>query len=442
MTAYYVDSSRTGGADTGGSWTDAFLTLIQATAVATATDIIYVDDGHAESRTTALALVFPATTGLIIASVDSALGLTPTAVSAGARVEISTGNVGMTFDGCAYIYGTTFLGTASTTTAGSISFGSGVTRPTVITADTCSFQVRSANIAAVIGFGGTSASTSDECEVIWINTTFGVAISTSGLAPIRARILMRECSLIGTAPTSLFLCKANAGFEVEAIGCDFGTAGYTNLVSASVSNVFATLRFAQCKRAASTTPLLTSQVANGVRVFLHDCHSGDTHIQYEYHDAMGSLVSDTGIYFTSGAAAQSWKITTTANANFANPFKTPFFGYYNTTLSAITPYIEILRDGSTTEYQDDEVWLDVMAKATASSTQSTFRTDRKDLLAAAANQAAGAGLGSWTGEGGTAWSGKIGLGSSITPAENGHIQARIVVGEPSITVYADPQIRT
>jgi hypothetical protein len=31
---------------------------------------------------------------------------------------------------------------------------------------------------------------------------------------------------------------------------------------------------------------------------------------------------------------------------------------------------------------------------------------------------------------------------SITPAEVGHIQARIVVGEPSITVYADPQIRT
>ena len=63
------------------------------------------------------------------------------------------------------------------------------------------------------------------------------------------------------------------------------------------------------------------------------------------------------------------------------------------------------------------------------------------ILGTPANLDAGAGLGSWTGEGGTAWSGKADAGS-ITPAESGAIRGRWVVGEPSITVYVDPQIRT
>jgi hypothetical protein len=175
--------------------------------------------------------------------------------------------------------------------------------------------------------------------------------------------------------------------------------------------------------------------------YVFDCASGDTHGLFGYANTMGSVVSDTGIFFTSGAAAQSWKIVTTANCSFYTPFETPWFGYYNTVTTSITPYVEILRDGSTTAYQDDEVWLDVMAKTTSGSTQSSLTTDRMTLLGTPANHAAGAGLGSWTGESGTAWSGKLVM-ASLTPAEAGHIQARIVVGEPSVTVYVDPQIRT
>ena len=181
---------------------------------------------------------------------------------------------------------------------------------------------------------------------------------------------------------------------------------------------------------------------SSAEVYVFDCASGDTHGLFGYANAMGSVVSDTGIYFTAGAAAQSWKIVTTANCSFYTPFETPWFGYYNTGTSAITPYVEILRDGSATAYQDDEVWMDIAAKVTTTSTLATLYSDRMMLLGTAANQDAGAGLGSWTGEGGTAWSGKLALGSSITPAENGHIQARIVVGEPASTVYADPQGRT
>jgi hypothetical protein len=192
-------------------------------------------------------------------------------------------------------------------------------------------------------------------------------------------------------------------------------------------------------------PTIATQAAlnrSTAEVYAFDCATGDTHGLIAYVNPLGAISSDTGIYFTSGAAAQSWKITTTANASFYLPFVTPWLGYYNTGTSAITPYLEILRDGSATAYDDDEVWLDVAAKTTSGSTQATLYTSRMTLLGSPAANAAGAGLGSWTGESGTAWSGKIALGSSITPAEAGHIQARIVVGQPSITVYADPQVRT
>ena len=63
------------------------------------------------------------------------------------------------------------------------------------------------------------------------------------------------------------------------------------------------------------------------------------------------------------------------------------------------------------------------------------------IISRTAAQATGMGTGSWTGESGTAWSGKLAPASSITPAEIGELRARVCVGLASATVYVDPQIR-
>ena len=231
---------------------------------------------------------------------------------------------------------------------------------------------------------------------------------------------------------------------MEVFGFDLTHLDATTptLIADSTTQTFLA-RLVNCKLPSGLVHLATQTATNrgAGEVYLHDCAVGDSHGFFGYYNPMGSIVSDTGIYVTAGAAAQSWKIVTTANCSYYTPFETPWFGYYNTVTTSIAPYVEILRDGSTTAYQDDEVWLDVMAKTNTGSTQSALTTDRMTLLGTPANHAAGAGLGSWTGESGTAWSGKLVM-ASLTPAEVGHIQARIVVGEPSITVYADPQIRT
>jgi len=70
-----------------------------------------------------------------------------------------------------------------------------------------------------------------------------------------------------------------------------------------------------------------------------------------------------------------------------------------------------------------------------------MKQDRRGLLTAAADQEDGVGLSGWTGEAGSAWSGKLSSPSSFTPAEIGDLMARIVVGKASATVYADPAVR-
>jgi hypothetical protein len=217
----------------------------------------------------------------------------------------------------------------------------------------------------------------------------------------------------------------------------------------SQSGSTATIKFTQCKLNSGVTVMAAQTPANksSARVWVLDCSSTDTHGLFGYYDAFGSVVSDTGIYYTAGPAGQSWKITTTADCSFQTPFVTPWIGQYNATLSAMTPRFEILRDGSATAYTDAQVWSEWSAKTTSGSTQASFFSDRQALVdwaagTAGAAQAAGAGLGAWTGESATAWSGKVDTGAAITPAEEGDIAGRIVVGAPSITVYADPFPRT
>ena len=113
---------------------------------------------------------------------------------------------------------------------------------------------------------------------------------------------------------------------------------------------------------------------------------------------------------------------------------------FRSSISSITPYFEILRDSSATAYKDDEVSAEFAVKVTSGSVQGTLYSDTATLLAAGADQAAGAGLGSWTGENATAWSGKADSGTSLTPAENGEIIGRLVVGKAGSTVYVNPQI--
>jgi hypothetical protein len=200
----------------------------------------------------------------------------------------------------------------------------------------------------------------------------------------------------------------------------------------------------RCKLGSGFTPLAAQTFATGggPELFLFDCNSGDSHVHIGHYNNLGSTICDTGIYVTADAEALSWKIVSTAAASFYTPYDSPWIDKDNSDVStAITPYIEILRDGSATAFQDDEVWGEWSYKGTSGTVNATLVNDRMTVLGSPENQDAGVGTGSWTGENATAWSGKSVATASFTPAEVGHIRGRIVVGEPSTTVYVSPRVR-
>lgn len=439
MAEYYYDA-QAAGTGTGADWTNAFTTFAAAVAAATLDgDIIYVASDSVESLAADVTYTFAANVRVI--SVDPTSGTPPTTLQTqeaggGYLGNIST-NRTITLAGAfkLYVYGMEFAVT------GNDQFRSAGTDGMQTELENC--HVRLGGSTARFDVGVESVEANRFTRMKGGKITFGNANNS-----IRhyGSALFEGVTLAGTAPSTLVTGGNRGGNLMRFEGCDLslvtGTLVAPNTVEPS------TVWFTNCKLGSGVTPLSSTGNNNlgFTDVWLFDCAAGDEHYHLQYHNAFGSLTVDTGIYANDGAQYDgtnrcSWKIVTSSLCSYYHPFVTPWFDVYNATLSAMTPSIEILRNGSTTAYQDDEVWGEWAYKGTTGSTQTTLVNDRKALLAAAANQAAGVGTSGWTGEGGSAWSGRLSPASTITPAEIGHIRGRVCVGEPSITVYVDPQTR-
>jgi hypothetical protein len=438
VATYYVYSGA-GGANTGGSWANAYVAFGSAVTAASADgDIILVHYTHQEENGADTTYTFG--NNVRIVSVDKDSSDAPTVMGTGGWIGNSTTNRFVRMAGSdrrLHFHGIT-LRTAGST-ADEIGFGA-TSSGTNQTYENCYFWA--GNTAATfcsidIGLGGYGFFRFVGCTFRFGATTqfvgigahcefLGCSVSSSGSTPT---------TLIGTRSTSF---KASARFSA----CDLSL-----ITGTLVGNIEGRhpIIFERCKFGSAVT-VMASQTTNptedSASVTVLDCDSGDVHYRFEHHDALGSTISETGIYLTAGAAAQSWKIVTTANVKPGTPYRSPWITMHNMGSSSITPYLEILRDGSTTAYTDAEVWAEAIAKTTSGFPLGTFYTDGAAILASGTSQANGAGLGSWTGESGTAWSGKIDSGASLTPAEVGGLTMRVSVQAASSTVYVDPQIRT
>lgn len=274
-------------------------------------------------------------------------------------------------------------------------------------------------------------------------TTTGIAVGGG------CKIELYGCSLHASsaAASPLFEPIQGSG-NIWSEGCDWSSAG-TSIVASSNGNGVREFTFVNCKLPASFAMLATQTPSDlsANHVLAYDCDSGDVHYAFGHYNALGSCVAYTSIYANDGptydgATEFSWRIDTSGSATFNEPYVSPWISTYHSGTSAITPRLEILRDDSATAFDDDEVWGEFSYQGTTGYPLSTIVNDRMALAGTPAAQSSGMGTGSWTGEGGTAWSGKINPGSTITPAEIGELKARVCVGLASATVYVDPQIRT
>jgi hypothetical protein len=436
MAIRYVYSGAAG-ANNGTSWTNAYTAFGSAVSASTANgDLIYVADDHNEALAGNTTYTFAAHVNVI--SVNRTSGL----ASGGAFIGHTTTGRSITLGGTKriYLYGVTFQVA-----------GASLERIFVAGADESHFEMEN----CVLSLTSTTSIVSIELGqnngvgntyVRLRNSTLKFGHTGQGINA-RQTVDMEGCIVdpAGSIPATLFQSSGTGG-AVRMLNCDLSSI--TGTLVGVWGNQSSTLHFTNCKLGSGVTVLASQAVANkgSVAAWLYDCAAGDQHYHIAHYDAFGATVVDTGIYADDGAQYDgtnrcAWKITTTANCSYYTPYVSPWFGRYHSATSAITPSIEILRDGSTTAYQDDEVWGEFSYKGTAGSTQASFVNDRMTLLGTPANQAAGVGTSGWTGENASAWSGKLAPASSFTPAEIGHLMARVVVGEPSITVYVDPAIR-
>jgi hypothetical protein len=438
MANVYVAStgSNTSPYDT---WAKAATTLKTATDYASAGDVIYA---HQESETITTDTTYTLQNGVkVIGSNDTAnappqtLG-TRTITSTTAAVDITISNPA---NGWSYFYG---LALKAATGGSGANIKMGGASPCVQIYENCAFELQASSMTSQIEIVTTSVS-AQETYVMTKNCTFTWGNASQGIAA-RGRWFSYGDDLVAgaTVPTTLFKTVGTAFLRME--GADLSDVSGTIFSSPAG---FLRAEIVNSKVHASVTvPPTWNSIGEG-EISMFNCNSGDAHYSFAHYNYAGSTVISTSIYPTSTGASydgtnrHTWVVASSANANFYSPYVTPWIPVYHDGTSAITPALEILRDGSATAYQDDEVWAEFSYQGTASSTRSTIESDRMALLGTAANQGTGAlAAGDWTGEGGTAWFGKL-EPASITPAEIGHLSARVCVGEPSITVYVDPQIR-
>ena len=442
MTIFYVDSAATG-TDAGTSWTNAWTSLASAfTNVTTAGDVVYVSHTHNEQLSTDTTYIVGGNhleaNPLRIYSVNKSND----ALTAGAFVGHDSSNRSITLNsgadvGGLFVYGLIFKTSGSV--SDSLSFS--VSSRGNFRFENCQFlNYNTSSLSRIILL---SASSGINGRIYFKNCSFGFGHESQGLRVQAGISVFENCNMhVGsTYPTTILLPNSSGGSsETEFIGCDLSNIdnvlGYT-------SNRTYTVRLTQCKMKSGFV-LINTPTGNQNRCFLQDCFSGDEHYHFQFSDGLGTLQVDTGIYCNDAITDTplSWKVVSTSNASLITPFVTPWISVYHSGTSAITPYLEIVRSGSSTAFTDAEVWAEWSYKGTSGSTQATMADDRCALLGTPSNQTSSSKTASnWTGENATSWFGKIGPGSSLTPAESGDLAFRICVGIPSETVYVDPQIR-
>lgn len=457
MADYFVKASGSDAND-GLSWATAKATLHTATtgalAVATASgDRIFVkyDDAFILTANT----TFTAASNIAVIAVSSTDYTTGTNWTP-AVMDGTTGYIGHS--------STTY----SITTAGAFRVyweglcfriaGAGAVNKTIANSDNAHhyhkkvyfwFGTTSGGASILIGSSGTGVNAYlvfDECVFRFGNSAHKIQ-NNGATFEVEGGLIHASSSLI----TTVFTMQANGNTGTSSIsGFDMSAIASTATILGNCTSGASRLALYSCKLPSAWTGswLATQTAANksGGAITAFNCSTGDTHYDFAYADSFGVLTAVTTPYFDTGAKydgtnAVCWKIVTTANCSYYTPFVSPWIEKYHSGTSAITPYLEILRNDSTTAFNNDQVWGEFSVQATSGSVLPVFKNDRKALEASAASQANGAGLASWTGESGTAWSGKVDSGTSVTPAEIGMLRARVCVGATSTTVYVDPFIR-
>lgn len=435
MATFYVRSTDGNDADDGSTWALAKATLAGAAAAAAAGDTIYVSQAHAETQASAMTITFAGTYAsptIVLCGNDAAEP--PTALATSATVS-TTGGSNLSIAGTAYVYGVQFQAGSGASTASILTATAAGNRQVF---DACAFKLTTTSASARLQ--SVTAGASGYAKLTNCTLNFG-STSQFILGPSRGcDLYIENCTLAGSAITKLLETLTAYG-RVRVSGCDLSNAASTLTLVGPAVAVDAIFR--NCKLPASWSGSLlgAGTVLSPTRCEMHNCDSADTNYRSILQDANGTLTSETTLIRTGGASDNTtglaWKIVTTSQAKFVDPFVTYEIPAWINSTGSKTVTVEILRD-SATNLTDAEVWLEVMYLGTSGYPLGTWARDRAaDILAAPADQTDSSET--WTTTGMSNPNTQK-LSVTVTVNEIGYVHARVCVAKASTTVYCCPKL--
>ena len=424
------------------TWAKAANKYSTALAAAVGGDTVWVASSTAETADTTYTSAGTAANPVFVYATADTTNVPPQSVTTGVMIDASgTALADIGHHGSCGVYGLHFkAGTGAS--AGIITLVA--TDESVVDLESCTVELAGTAATSEIRLG---LDNSRNMKLTTRNCTFLFGATTQGIVGRQMKWESYGDSFAptGAVPANLIESVSVNGGLWRFEGADLSTIS-GNFYGASGSTMPLRIELYGPKLHATFVPMVAQTNEAHVEIFIFDGDSGDVHYKLYHENAKGKTEISTAIYATAGATFDgsthySFKITTTADANFGLPYCSPWIEAYNEDITtSITPRLEALRDGSATKYNDDQAWGEWSYKGFTGFSRVTHVNDRRGLAASAAAQATSTlGAGDWTGEGGTAAFMKF-EPAAFTPAEIGAVRARVVVAVPSSTVYVDPQI--
>jgi hypothetical protein len=345
------------------------------------------------------------------------------ALSTGGAIT-TTGANAVTIGAYFYIYGLTVnAGTGANAVGMTLGSSSGNVF------ENCTFN-KVATSAANIAIGG---GTGGDNEFRNCTFTFGNTGDQMSFGLGRGRFFGGSVAASGTVPTTLFTNGSGGTYRLRGVDLSAITGTLASLGSTPMD-----VYLENCRLGSGVTkaPSGTNSPIN-LRLHLDNCDSGATNYTDYLNTAAGLVQTETSIVRTGGASngttAQSWLLTSGANASFYQPLVTDEIAQWqDTTGSSKTATVEFTTD---TPLTNADCWLEIEYPASASYPSGQVVTTRAALLASPASLTTSSAT--W---GGTAKTFKYKLSASFTPQAKGPIKARIYLAKPSTTIYVDPLI--
>ncbi len=433
MANVYVRSGA-GGAATGADWANAYLTLAAATAAKAAGDVFWVAADHAETQASVITITAPGTVtspNQILCAVHTG-SVPPVSADLRTTATISTtGANSITLNGFFYCYGITFQPNSAAAGGG----GGVVLAATAGNQQqykNCAFRMLS-TAASNITMGNQTYLRLDNCTARWGHASGFISLGRSRFEWVNTPTAIDAA---GTLPTTLFSNGGTSPLLVMLEGVDLSALSAKTIFSSFAAPVNALLK--DCKLPASIT--ISAAQAGGVGqgdVTLIRCDSGAVNYRNEKHNYAGAQTTETTIVRTGGASdgtqSVAFKVITTANSRWADPFTCiPITIWNDTSGSSVTATVYGIWGGGAVPNKED-IWIDVEYLGSALTPQGSFiSSGNADILATAANTSDASVWGGST----TAFK----MAVTFTPGMKGPLTVYVRCAKLSSTFYIDPKV--